>query len=74
MTYYISRSFPLKQKTCLHVFMSKNMFSSLNADSTWGIALVQYIIAMEFTRIDLYAYPRLASFIYQRKRDNRQVW
>lgn len=23
MTYYISRSFPLKQKTCLHVFMSK---------------------------------------------------
>lgn len=42
MTYYISRSFPLKQKTCLHV--KKNMFSSLNADSTWAIALVQYII------------------------------
>lgn len=68
MTYYISRSFPLKQKTCLHVFMSKNMFSSLNADSTWGIALVQHIIAMEFIRTNLYAYPRLASFIYQRKR------
>lgn len=44
MTYYISRSFPLKQKTCLHVFMSKNMFSSLNAGSTWAIALVQHII------------------------------
>lgn len=57
---------------CLHV--KKNMFSCLNADSTWTIALVQYIIAMEFTRTDLYAYPRLASFIYQRKRDNRQVW
>ena len=52
--------------TCLHV--KKNMFSSLNADSTWVIALVQYIIAMEFIRTDLYAYPRLASFIYQRKR------
>ena len=52
----------------------KNMFSSLNADSTWGIALVQHIIAMEFIRTDLYAHPRLASFIYQRKRDNRQVW
>ena len=74
MTYYISRSFPLKQKTCLHVFMSKNMFSSLNADSTWGIALVQHIIAMEFIRTDLHAHLRLASFIYQRKRDNRQVW
>ena len=58
--------------TCLHV--KKNMFSSLNADSTWAIALVQYIIAMEFIRTDLYAYPRLASFIYQRKQDNRQVW
>lgn len=46
----------------------KNMFSSLNADSTWGIALVQHIIAMEFIRTDLYAYPRLASFIYQGKR------
>lgn len=48
--------------------MSKNMFSSLNADSTWGIALVKHIIAMEFIRTDLYAYPRLTSFIYQRKR------
>lgn len=52
--------------TCLHV--KKNMFSSLNADSTWAIALVKHIIAMEFTRTDLYAYPRLTSFIYQRKR------
>lgn len=52
--------------TCLHV--KKNMFSCLNADSTWGIALVKHIIAMEFIRTDLYAYPRLTSFIYQRKR------